>query len=479
MIVDADWWFKNSDIKFRGKLTFSEDSGAYLTIYGSIEPFALLDISQAQPEDSREDVNQTEKICKGEGQDNIIFGKTKDGKKITLLYSILPSKNSVFRTSYSFEERTYPIKFIFVGTHFENLNEIQFESIIVEYSNLPYWITNHELGFTQDRFDENDNYILEHRYGKKVDVNIENRCSIQFFTRPEVNLDLVTNKKVIYHTYAKISSIGSKTLLECIILKNVLRDFFNFATTAEVRTVRMIGHRKVKFDNYEDIDLVEIFYRSSISKKMDKLKVIQPHLLRFSELDQKFFNVLKNWYSLRDQIGATYDLYFGVMYNSDLYLTNRFLMLAEGLEIFMGILSERIPDDELRRKIDRIDTVSKILDKCQGLENCELNEDDKNWISNIMNEKKSLSFREKMEKAYGNYSEILPKLSKVIGSKEEFAKAIQKSRNSLTHGNIDYDQLDTQELFWNMKDLELILQLCILSELGFTENELKDIYLIN
>ena len=69
-----------------------------------------------------------------------------------------------------------------------------------------------------------------------------------------------------------------------------------------------------------------------------------------------------------------------------------------------------------------------------------------------------------MEKAYDIYCDILPDLSSVIGSKEDFGTAIQKSRNKLTHGNIDYDQLETEELFWNLKNLQLILQLWMLSE---------------
>lgn len=47
------------------------------------------------------------------------------------------------------------------------------------------------------------------------------------------------------------------------------------------------------------------------------------------------------------------------------------------------------------------------------------------------------------------------------------------------HGNIDYDQLNNQDLFWKYKDLQLILQLYILSELGFSINEIKDIYHIH
>lgn len=53
-----------------------------------------------------------------------------------------------------------------------------------------------------------------------------------------------------------------------------------------------------------------------------------------------------------------------------------------------------------------------------------------------------------------------------------------KTRNKLTHGNIDYDKINVDKILWNTKDLLLILQLSILSQLGFTDADLKEIYLI-
>jgi hypothetical protein len=96
-----------------------------------------------------------------------------------------------------------------------------------------------------------------------------------------------------------------------------------------------------------------------------------------------------------------------------------------------------------------------------------------------MQDKKSFSFKEKMEKAYDLYSKLLPKLSQVIGMKQEFSSKVTELRNRLTHGNIAYDELDTEEVFWRCKDLQLIIQLCILSELRFSKDQIEKIYHIN
>jgi hypothetical protein len=96
--------------------------------------------------------------------------------------------------------------------------------------------------------------------------------------------------------------------------------------------------------------------------------------------------------------------------------------------------------------------------------------ENKKWIRELLNQKKMLSFREKMLYIYDKYADLLPHLSKVVGRKEEFANLVTEYRHKLTHGNINYNQLNNEDLFWKYKDIQLILQLCILSELGYSGN---------
>ena len=147
-------------------------------------------------------------------------------------------------------------------------------------------------------------------------------------------------------------------------------------------------------------------------------------------------------------------------------------MLAEALEVYIGIISLENPDPGLQSKMKRIDEISEILEK-----GCTLNEADREWVKIIMNDKKSFSFKEKLEKAYDLYFELLPKLSHVIGTKQEFSSKVAEFRNRLTHGNIKYDELETRELLWKCKDLQLVIQLCILSELKFSNDDIKSIFI--
>jgi hypothetical protein len=210
---------------------------------------------------------------------------------------------------------------------------------------------------------------------------------------------------------------------------------------------------------------------------MDKLNIVTPFLRVDKGIDKrsdKFIEIINHWFGLRNRIPAVYDLYFGVMYNSELYISNKFLMLAEAISIYVDkIISENRSDPALQLKMKRIDNICQVID--QSL----LKRADKDWVKDIIKDKRSLSYKEKIIIIYEIYEELLSKLSTVIGSKEEFSEKVKKYRNKLTHGNIDYDKLDNQDLLWKYRALQLILQLCILSELGFSVNQIKDIYLIN
>lgn len=316
-------------------------------------------------------------------------------------------------------------------------------------------------------------FVIEHLYGETGDIDIAETCSIQILSRPDIDVIFGLKNKVTHHTYVEFSSYGQKTIEDYIILKNIFQDFLNFTISYEVSTLRMIGNIKTLINEHHVVDQTEILYRSSISQNMDKIKVVSPFLLTYEQIENKFNDIIHNWFELRKKMSAAYDLFFGVMYNTDLYLSNRFLMLAEALEIYIGIIIQENHDPELEVKRKRIDAICEAINKVSTLDKA-----DKEWVEKSMKDKRSLSFKERMSKAYDLYYDLLPKLSCVIGTEEEFSSKVTELRHRLTHGNIDYDELKIDELYWKQKDLQLIIQLCILSELKFSNNDIKNIYLL-
>lgn len=436
-----------------------------MTLFGSEESFTIVDTT----------INQSSTLnTKLEESEKIILGKTTDKKDVTLLYTISPSSRTINRDHYSFVERIFRIDYIFFEIHFKNYNEIKFEYVLVEYSNFNNWVWDHDfIGRTLAyRHESEPKYILEYYFGKNESIMIHDKLSIELFSYPIIEINLIDNNKISHVKYIKIASKEDRTLQNYIKLKNIFQDFLNFIISDEIQTLKMIGYVRFEIQGHSLLHKTEILYISPISSNMNKVKVISPYLINYNIFAEKSNEILINWFNLRNKLPAVYDIYFGVMYNTDLYLSNQFLMLAEATAIYIETIISNNPSKELQNKILRINTICNKLDDDYSI----LNDEDRKWITEFLQGKKSLSFKEKLNKIYETYLDLLPYLSSVIGPKDEFSSKVTEYRNRLTHGNINYDDLDYNYLFWKCKDLQLILQLCILSELGFTIGEIKSIF---
>ncbi len=63
--------------------------------------------------------------------------------------------------------------------------------------------------------------------------------------------------------------------------------------------------------------------------------------------------------------------------------------------------------------------------------------------------------------------------------KQNFADRIQNYRNRLTHGEISYSDIGNEDLYRACKDMQLILQLSIINNMGFTKNNIKRFYYLD
>jgi hypothetical protein len=244
LTIEGRWWFPYSAIKFKGKLTFDSSEEGKLIIFGPVESFMFLDTSTSQTQAATQESNQSERICKSKVDKNIILGESTNKEKITLLYTLTPTKRSVTGDYYSHEEREFEIEFVFFDIHFKTIEEIQFADILLEYSNLDNWLSDGRLkGRTDIQSSESEGrYLIEHYFGESEDITIDNICSLKILSYPDINVDPIMKSTIHNHIFVKVSSSGNKTLEEYIILKNIFQDFLNFVINDVVKTLRLIGN---------------------------------------------------------------------------------------------------------------------------------------------------------------------------------------------------------------------------------------------
>src|SRR5215216_4950769 len=107
------------------------------------------------------------------------------------------------------------------------------------------------------------------------------------------------------------------------------------------------------------------------------------------------------------------------------------------------------------------------------------NQSVKDYLKFIVNEKNSPSLKERLEEVYDKYERIFPKLTSKVKNKDNFIKTILKYRHTITHASLSYNKLaNDDDFFWQVKNLELLMQLCILTQIGFTNEEISQLYMI-
>jgi hypothetical protein len=246
---------------------------------------------------------------------------------------------------------------------------------------------------------------------------------------------------------------------------NQFRDFLNFVITGyDVHILNVYGSLLFNYDNHKLAKKVTLGYQYPFKQKFNKSKVLTPFLLyNLSEID---LNILvAKWYELRERYLSAYDLFFGTMYNSYLYLQNQYLNLFSALEIYTDI---RIKEDKGKEVETKVKRVNELVGKLQKLNNdCKLEKEDFDWLRSILEGKKSFSEKERLNFIHKKYKDILPMLSNNIEEANKFSKSHKEIRNLLIHGHTNYSDLDVDKIFWDSKDIQLILYLCFLTELGF------------
>jgi hypothetical protein len=191
---------------------------------------------------------------------------------------------------------------------------------------------------------------------------------------------------------------------------------------------------------------------------MRRTGIIRPFLFHHNEISGMFACLVERWFKLREKENVVLDNYFGVMYNPGLFTENSLLMLAGALEAYYSDYRKKLSESAQTRS-ERTERIMPIVDELS------ISQEDKSWISEAILFRKSPSFEERIEEVYDDYIEIAAKFL-YTKDKETFSSKINRYRNGISHANKNF-QKEFEELFRSTIDLQILVQLCILSLLEF------------
>jgi len=444
----GNWWLPDRQEKqFYGELSFNQSDGGTLILSDTLDK--LYDFP-TRNEDFIILGNFTEELK----------NDTKSFTKVAAVISLMTSQQEKIGQIENSVKIVLRLKYIFLGIHIEDKN-IKFEKIAVSYSNLDHWISAiHDLDAErlQDRTTYNSPVIA-----------VNDECIIQINSSPTFHRE---DSKTIREDNIQfaIESLGDKTFRNYLELEGKVRDFLNFAITKAIVIQSFegfIGHGHASTP-------ARILIHTYITEKMHKLEIKSRSLFLYSEVADRLEYYLNNWFRLYRENKVIMDLFFGVVYNTKSYLSNNFLMLFTAIEAY----HQAFIDEHSERKKEKELFGDNVIKK---IEEYGFSKEERERLKQLVNVfGKQLSSKERLEEIYDQYADILPSLSSKIGTKNNFIRRIVDIRNDLSHGNVHPDSLDKDnDLFWQFKNLQLILQLCILSRLGFDNEKIKQIYYLD
>lgn len=437
------WWLpSNPDNKVAGCLTIIPQKSIELELIGSLTP----DYGRA--------TNPTKYP-----EYKIIVGIAR-GKTITLL----PSKYSNYNISSSRimpEQEKHNIEVVLIGYHFYDFDQLSFQEIDIQYDGLTNWVNNQKMNFflpDNNQIKSSISYLVHYNQQDSIVAKITSG-QISLIDDPQTNSR--TNQVTLSMRSLLKLELESELHLEYVFSTYFvpLRNFLTLATTKinEISKVWLYLNNK---DSKTKVEFITLENQQNQDDTFDPYKM----LFTLDDIKDEFSLIMQRWFDLYQDIGSVLNLYFGVKNNSNLYLENKLLMLAQALEAYHRLTKRnRILSKEAHKT--RIDSI---------IESCP--EEHQEWLKQKLNFKgiNEPSLHERLQELVDLHWLVM---EPIVANKEQFIKDIKNSRNYYTHFNtsIKKKALEDEELFRLGQKLDFLLQACFLSELGCTPEKCEQL----
>lgn len=404
-----------------------------------------------------------------------IWGYTDKGDAVTLHRCRKIGENMAI----GYVGASYSVEVIFIGCHFEREEDITFESISINYSNLEQWlgITGFSGGFNRspkgkyldgqilyaqpERFEiKVNNYIIafDHSFQIAGDRFVDIRTKQFSF------IEIVPDYPAQYNDYQTDVMYFLRNFLSLGVGGAVIP----LAVTGKSKTYTQEDTGEYDEDSSQEektFRYVKIFYvAKGASLKSDKAIERFNMMFGYSDIDDDFQVYLQKWFNLSEKIRVVFDLYFSIFYIAPTYINLELLTLAQVLEAYhREIYGGTYMDDK------DYEGVRQILNAAIP---ADLAESHRASLKNKIKYGNAYSLRKRIEQICNTVLSPYEKTVKtLVGDYKQFAEKLAATRNYLTHYSDDTKQ--TAELGANkhynlVQKMKLLIQLCFMKEMGLS-----------
>lgn len=232
-----------------------------------------------------------------------------------------------------FQETSLKVNTVLMGHHFKKKEDIKLKSISVSFSYLEYWAgktgIKHLNPFDPDKF----GFIFE--YPENVEALLDDlKISIKYGFNRSSNPFHVDLKQ---HTIFEIESERDVPYEELFNKCKQIQNFLSLGVGKPVYPLKIRGKSEIYAQNVDDKTIypdIEMYYQTNPILLLDK--PVQVHEMFFSleNIANNFEGCITNWLTKFDKLRSVYELYFGKLYNPNMFLEHQFLSYIQAIESY-------------------------------------------------------------------------------------------------------------------------------------------------
>lgn len=442
--------------KIEGKWRFPTTPES-LELYGTLiitpEHEMVLDIKDFI-EDS-EEIRKYRKMLSTE----VVNGFSHDGKFITL-YQCLKKFDQVSSTG--FITSSFYVGTALIGNYFDKKEKVSFKKISIAYNYLDRW-----LNISGIELEENtvpyESFKVRYEIPTPIEFYLKNGLKVRLEVQPKTTWKETSKREVCIKEEVFLVIEASEGLYLEEIKKYIFyfQNFFSFLISEPTYPAKIYGTAE------KTSDPVEIVFNETVRRQEEGTFAVVP-LYPYSHVNGKLKDILDGWLEKSEELETVYNLYFGTIYNSNIYLEHKFLNFIMALEAYHRRKgrNEEVPQEEHRKRIEEILEASS--------------KEYRKWLEEKLKYSNEPSLRKRLKEIYKSLVNV-KYITQLIPDKKKFIEEIVATRNYFVH----YDEtlkskaLKGRDLLQAVHKLKIIIEVCLLKGIGFSDEEIDEALLNN
>jgi hypothetical protein len=340
-----------------------------------------------------------------------IHGRTGTGN-VTLINCRNLNSHIWFYNDLGFQ--VYSAQYVFIGTHYNGLDEIIFQKVQFNLNNLSDWLDFSGLDYKSNSDDTR--FTIEYSVPNSIEFILNENCKGKINLEYSGHFTYENERNITIKEAPKIEFIyqnGEK-------FEEILDDLIRFQNFLSILIYELSFPLFINFFQYKEntyAEKIQLYYKHPNYK----LNFPQSNpIIFFKKLDNIFDTIICNWFSQYKKVESALSLFLSTLNEKDSFSTEKFLSIIKAIETFhINICSERESDN------------SKLVEKFERIINDIQLKKDKDYVKDLLYERLRPTLKERVNHFLAEYNNKY--IEDNIKDLEEFKTKTSDSRNYYTH----------------------------------------------